>query len=235
VVNIEHAASSHPGWGEAFLQRHPDYKHTLPEMLAYAEGNLHNQERNLVYVPIYDYDKTLITAVQARGYERHEKSTLWDAVYHVDGEIPKPMLPEGYRLRSMADEGSDIDHRRKAFGLAFNHPDPGDWPSRISYQGLQQAPDYRTDLDMYVVAPNGEYAAFCIAWWDAANRIACLEPVGTIPEHRRRGLARAAVLAAIRRVEALGAKRVFVGSDQAFYLSLGFELGFPAHHWVKRF
>jgi GNAT superfamily N-acetyltransferase len=204
-------------------------------MLAYAEEYLRNQERNLVYVPIYDYDVALIEAVQACGYERHEKHTLWDAVYPVDGKIPKPELPDGYRLHSMADGGSDLDQRRKAFGLAFNHPDPKDWPSRISYQGLQQAPDYRADLDIYVKAPDGAYAAFCIAWWDASNQIACLEPVGTIPEYRRKGLARAAVLEAIRRVASLGAARIFVGSDQAFYLSIGFELAFSAHHWVKRF
>jgi len=235
VVNIEHADPLHPGWGEAFLQHHPDYGVLLPEMLAYAEEHLRNRERNLVYVPIYDYDQALIAAVQARGYECNEKYTIWDAVYRVGGEISEPRLPDGYQLRDMATEGSDIDRRRKAFGLAFNHPDPKDWPSRISYQGLQQAPDYRADLDIYVVSSDGDYVAFCIAWWDEVNKIASLEPVGTVPEHRRKGLARAAVLEAMRRVAALGAERVFVGSDQVFYNSLGFKLALPAHHWVKRF
>ena len=189
----------------------------------------------LVFVPIYDYDKVLIAAVQERGYERSEKYTLWDSVFTIDGEIPGPALPEGYQLRSMADEGSDIDRRRKAFGVAFNHPDPKEWPSRLSYERLQQAPNYRKDLDIYVVAPDGEYVSFCIAWWDSKNRIASLEPVGTAPEYRRKGLAHAAVLEAMRRVAELGAERVFVGSDQEFYLSLGFELTLPAHHWVKKF
>ncbi len=235
VVNVEHTDPSHSGWGEAFLQRHPDYDFLLPEMLAYAEEHLRNEERNKVFIPIYDYDKALIAAVQERGYERSEKYTLWDSVFAIDGEIPDPALPEGYQLRSMADESSDIDRRRKAFGVAFNHPDPKDWPSRFSYQGLQQAPNYRLDLDIYVEDPDGEYASFCIAWWDAKNRIASLEPVGTVPEHRRKGLARAAILEAMRRVAALSAERVFVGSDQEFYLSLGFELTLPAHHWVKKF
>jgi predicted N-acetyltransferase YhbS len=60
-----------------------------------------------------------------------------------------------------------------------------------------------------------------------------LEPVGTVPEHRRKGLARAVVLEAVRRVAALGAERVFVGSDQQFYLSLGFEMKYAGHHWQK--
>jgi predicted N-acetyltransferase YhbS len=119
--------------------------------------------------------------------------------------------------------------------LGFNHLDPKDWPSLLSNQELQKAPDYRRELDLYVIAPDGEFASFCIAWWDERNRIAMLEPVGTVAEHRRKGLARAVVLEAIRRVAALGAKRAFVGSDQAFYLSLGFVLTYAGHHWEKEF
>jgi predicted N-acetyltransferase YhbS len=235
VVNIEHADKDHPGWGEAFLQRHPDYDSLLPEMLAYAEENLRNEDRNHLYIPIYDYDGPFLEAVKDRGYERNDKYSLWDSVYTIQDEIPKPVVPEGYLLHSMADAGSDIDRRRKAFGVAFNHPEARDWPSQLAYRGLQDAPDYRADLDIYVVAPDGEYPSFCLAWWDDVNRIAMLEPVGTAPEHRRKGLARVVVLEAIRRISELGAERVFVGSDQNFYISLGFELTYPGHHWVKQF
>ena len=155
-------------------------------------------------------------------------------MFTIQGELPEHALPEGHRLQSMADE-NDLERRRKAFGLGFNHPDPRDWPSLLSYQELQKAPDYRQDLDLYVVAPDGQFAAFCIIWWDERNRTAMLEPVGTVPEHRRRGLARAVVLEAIRRAAALGAREVFVGSDQAFYLSLGFKLQYAGHHWEKKF
>ncbi len=235
VVNIEHAHKNHSGWGEAFLQRYPNYDFILPDMLEYAEAHLRNHERNLVYVPIYDYDEALIAAAHERGYQRNDEYTLWDSIYTVKGEIPAPKLPQGYQICSMIDDGSNVDKRRKAFGVAFNHPDPKDWPSRISYEGLLQAPNYRADLDIFVLAPDGEYASFCVAWWDEVNKIASLEPVGTSPDHRRKGLARAAVLEAIRRVAAFGAERVFVGSDQEFYLSIGFELAFTGHHWVKQF
>jgi predicted N-acetyltransferase YhbS len=232
VVNIEHADKSHPGWGEAFFQRHPDYDFLLPEMLDFAEANLRNQERNLLFMPIYDYDEPFLAVARERGYQRNEEYTLWDSVLTIQGELHRPSLPEGYVLQSMADE-NDLDRRRKAFGLGFNHPDPKEWPSLLSYQELQKAPDYRQELDLYIVAPDGEFVAFCIAWWDEHNRIAMLEPVGTVPEHRRRGLARAVVLEAVRRVAALGAERVFVGSDQQFYLSLGFEMKYAGHHWQK--
>lgn len=235
VVNIEHAHKRHTEWGEAFIQHHPDYDAILPEMMEYAETNLRNEVKNLIFIPIYDYDEALTAAVRERGYQKNEEYTLWDICYTIAGEVPIPTLPDGCKLYSMADERSDIDRRRKAFGVAFNHPEPKDWPSRLAYEGLQQAPNYHAYLDIYVKAPDGEYVSFCIAWWDEANKIASLEPVGTTPEHRRKGLASAAVYEAIRRVTALGAERVFLGSDQAFYLAIGFELTLPAHHWVKKF
>jgi len=230
VVNIEHADRSHRGWGEAFFQRHPDYDFLLPEMLDFAEANLCNRERNLLFIPIYDHDDAFRALVRERGYQRNDQYTLWDSVFTIQGKLPDYTLPRGYRLQSMAGD-NDLDRRRKAFGLGFNHPDPGDWPSLLAYQELQRAPNYSRELDLYVVAPDGEFVAFCIAWWDKHNRIATLEPVGTVPEHRRQGLARAVVLEAIRRVAALGVEKVFVGSDQAFYLSLGFEMTYAGHHW----
>jgi len=200
--------------GEVLFQHHPDYDALLPEMLEYAEIHLRNEEKNLVFSPIYDYDEALVAAVKECGYQRIEGNTLWDSIYTIDGEIPQSTLPDDYRLASMADDGSDIDRRRKAFGLGFNHLDPHDWPSRLSYEWLQQAADYRADLDIYVVAPNGEYASFCLGWWDEVNKIVRLEPVGTVAEHRCIGLVSAAVFEAIRQAAALGAGRAFVGSTR---------------------
>jgi predicted N-acetyltransferase YhbS len=233
VVNIEHANRSNRGWGEAFFQRHPDYDPLLPEMLAFAEANLRNEERNELFIPIYDHDEAFQAVVQGRGYQRNDEYTLWDSMFTIKGELPEYTLPEGFRLQSMADD-NDLERRRKAFGLGFNHRNPKDWPSLLSVQELQKAPDYRQDLDLNVVAPDGEFVSFCIAWWDAHNRIVSLEPVGTVAEYRRQGLARAVVLEAIQRVATLGAERVFVGSDQAFYLSLGFELTYAGHHWKTK-
>jgi hypothetical protein len=134
MINIEHADKTHRGWGEVFFQHHPDHDALLPEMLVYAEEHLRNTEKNLIYIPIYDYDEMLVAAVQARGFQKNEQFVLWDSVYPVANGVPTPTLPKGFTLCSMADEGSDIDKRRKAFGVGFNHPEPKDWPSRITKQ-----------------------------------------------------------------------------------------------------
>ena len=60
-----------------------------------------------------------------------------------------------------------------------------------SYVNVQAAWPYRADLDCVVEAPDGSFAAYALAWLDAENAVGELEPVGTHPDHRRRGLASA--------------------------------------------
>lgn len=234
VVNNEHPDPTHPGFGEAFLQRHPQAGFLLGEMLDYAEANLRDREKNRLATYVFEHDRELQAVLRRRGYRKDEAHPGYDSVFVVGGERPACALPEGFTIRSMADE-NDLASRSRAFGLGFNHRDPREWPTVRTYAELQKAPDYRKDLDLYVVAPDGEIVSFCIVWVDERNRIGYLEPVGTHPDFRRRGLGRAVVSEGIRRAAALGAEKVNVGSGQAFYEAIGFRkcaIGYP---WTRQF
>jgi predicted N-acetyltransferase YhbS len=215
---------------EAFVLRHPTYGHLLDEMVAYAEDHLRPLEDGALRIPVYDHDLDLQAVLRRRGYVPEEEHPAYDSLFVIQN-LPTYVLPDGYALGSMADAAGDIEKRREVFGRAFGHPDPQDWPSRTSYKELQRAPDYRPELDFYIVAPDGTYAACCIVWWDAVNRMGILEPVGTHPEYRRRGLGRAVVCEAIRRVADLGARRCWVGSGQPFYEAIGFRRELMGHTW----
>ena len=84
---------------------------------------------------------------------------------------------------------------------------------------------------MVVEAPDGSFAAFCLAWLDEENRVGELEPVGVHEDHRRRGLGRAVSLAALARLREAGAdtcvvyavERADYPAPLALYTSLGFE------------
>jgi predicted N-acetyltransferase YhbS len=232
VANLEHPSLQHPGYGEAFFQRHPQYGFLLPEMLDYAETHLRNPRTNTLFFYVYDYDEKLKALAQQRGYEKDEQDAEYDSVFTIERPLPERSLPDGYRIKSMANE-SDIERRREIFGRSFNHEDPNEWPSAFSYRELQRAPDYKKDLDLYVVAPDGRYAACCIVWYDAHNEMGILEPVGTHPDFRRLGLGKEIVLEGIRRAAALGAKRVWVGSGQQFYEAIGFKKALFARRWTK--
>jgi ribosomal protein S18 acetylase RimI-like enzyme len=230
VVSIEHADRGHPAFSEFFLQRHPLHLDLLPEMLDFVENNLRTPEMVSQFIYADPGDTVLVDLLEARGFKANPKRAANESEFDfANHSLPqKPNLPDGFRLQSMADE-NDLARRCKAFGRAFNHPDPLEWPSILSYQYLQAMPDYRKEQDIVVVAPNGEYVSFSLIWYDPGNKLACLEPVGTQPEYRRMGLAREAIYEGIRRVRHKGAERVYVGSDQDFYHAIGFV---PAEHRI---
>jgi GNAT superfamily N-acetyltransferase len=232
VVTTEHPQPGHRAFGDAFLFRRPGYDFLLGEMLDYAEGTFVNTDEHTLTTFVYDHDEPFLALVEERGYSRGEHPG-YDSEFVIEGDLPACQLPEGYVIRSMVD-GGDLALRCKAFGLAFNHPDPKDWPTVASYTELQKAPDYRGNLDLWVVSPGGEYVSFCIVWYDGVNRMGILEPVGTHPDFRRRGLAKAVVMEGIRRAAALGAERVWVGSGQEFYEAIGFQKRHIVYLWMKR-
>ena len=113
-------------------------------------------------------------------------------------------------------------------------PDPEDWPTIFSYVELQRAPDYRKDLDLYIVGPDGEYVACCTVWYDRHTPMGRLEPVGSHPAFRGMGLGREVVMEGARRAAALGALKV-AGGDVGFYEAIGFRKTYASHTWTKGF
>jgi predicted N-acetyltransferase YhbS len=225
--------NEYPWLGDVFFQQHPRYTHLLAEMLDYAEACLTDKDKGTLTIHIYEHDAPLTQLAERRGYQKIAEWREDDSEY-VIGQLPALNLPRGFVLKSMADE-RNVELRREVFGRSFNHTDPAEWPSAFAYEELQRAPDYREDLDLYIVAPDGQYVSCCIVWYDAHNRLGILEPVGTIPDYRRLGLAREVVMEGIRRAAALGATKVSVGSGQEFYEAVGFYKKYATYVWKKQF
>ena len=205
----------HRAYGLAYFNRRPDHDFLLDSMFDFAEN--HYQNKGEVRVFITDYDEPFKEIAKQRGYTPGEKSWGYWMEYRLDN-LPEPNLPEGFRIQSMAEENI-LEKRTKVFGLSFGHKDPKEWPSIFSYQELQKAPDYRKDLDLYVVAPSGEYVACCIVWIDRYNKVARLEPVGSLVL----GMGREVVMEGLRRAVALGAQISYMESRLRFYRKIGFK------------
>ncbi len=136
-------------------------------------------------------------------------------------EIPPPVVPPGYRL-GWVETRADVLGRVAAQQAAFA---PSDFLVE-RYERVRRTWPYRPILDRIALTDDGEVVAFCTAWLDEANAAGLLEPVGTHPEHQRRGLARAVCLDALRALREAGAQTAEVGfaSDAGFatYRSIGF-------------
>jgi GNAT superfamily N-acetyltransferase len=208
--------------GEAFFQFHPGYCHLSQQMLDYAEQNLYgvsqDDGRKYLHVYVNDFNLDFQALVQARGYQRKSD---WDRpLYRFD--IPQPfppiMLPEGYCLKSLADE-PDWGKVHQVMWQGFNHGSVGEITDedREGRRTMFETPTARMDLKIVTAAPNGDFAAICGMFYDPDNHYALVEPVATDPAYRRLGLGKAAVLEGIRRCGALGAEVAYVGSDQIFY------------------
>ena len=141
-------------------------------------------------------------------------------------------VPAGFRLISLADD-DDVRKVHRVMHRGFNHEGEPPEDELEDRRRKLSSPNFRRDLTIVAVAPDGEFASFAGTWYIAENRIAYIEPVATDPDHRRKGLGTAVVLEGLRRAAKLGATVAHVGSDQPFYRSMGFCVAFRQSLWRK--
>jgi ribosomal protein S18 acetylase RimI-like enzyme len=195
----------------------PGYPGLLDELLDWAHA-----ER----LAVRSGDDETAALLEARGY-RHDPGAPWLRwnARPLD-DIDEPVLPDGYRLTTMADH-VDFASRAAAHRSAFH-------PSRFGdevYETVRREAPWRGELDCVAVAPDGTVAAYALAWLDERNRVGELEPVGVRAEEQRRGLGRAVCLHALQRLREAGAETALVGSrgddgypgPRALYESIGFR------------
>jgi predicted N-acetyltransferase YhbS len=231
VVHYEHRL------GEAFFQIHPDHADLKPAMIDAAEVNLraaNNEGHVCLRAFVNDFDAELETIVRSRGYVPLPAANRPLNEYQVTAPLQPPSVPDGFKLLSLADD-NDLSKMDRVLWRGFNHGDRPPENNLDARRKMQSGPNYRKDLAIVVQAPDGEFVAFCGMWYVPAQRYACVEPVATDPDYRRRGLGRAVVMEGVRRCAAEGATVAYVGSDQEFYKALGFTERHTANCWQKRF
>jgi mycothiol synthase len=161
--------------------------------------------------------------LEARGWAPGD-TTLSQYLQPLDIDLDPPRVPDGYTIRSLRGP-EEIRARVEVHRAAFA-------PSRMTvekYAILDDQPLYRRDHDIVVVAPDGTFAAFAICWIDRRGSIGEFEPVGTHPDHQRRGLGRVVMRHGLRLMRAAGVRDALVFSltsnaaSEALYRSTGFE------------
>jgi len=147
--------------------------------------------------------------------------------------IPDLALPAGVVIRPPEGE-HELDRRAQLHATVWH-------PSKVTPEGYRitrSAPGYDATLDMVAVMPEGSLGAYCICWPEEATGTCEFEPVGTHPDHRRKGLASAVMYAAMRRAREIGLRTALVYCKEKnlpFYQSLGFNPIDRTVEYVKPF
>jgi mycothiol synthase len=231
--------------GQVFLQILATFKSADLEeqMISYAEQHLQRAptreggEVMWLWCDAGDHQRQAI--LERRGFTpiHHAAEHQWRR--NLELPIPEKPLCQGYVVRPLGDV-SELPSRCWASWRAF-HPIEADekYNRDVSwYQNIQAAPLYRPDLDLVAIAPSGEVAAFTTIWFEQMTRCGYFEPVGTVPEHQRKGLGSALLSEGMRRLKDTGATLgVTVGGSlhaNGLYQSVfqpEFDLSVP---WEKR-
>lgn len=205
--------------GEAYFCLDERYGALKPQLIDYALNHLMLDGALKITLP--DGDPGYQQAAIQKGFT---PSTQKSSVAMIDILPRHYTLPEGYRIMSFDDKDFDIDRYYHAIWRGFNNQrqrNATEMESMRKREGFD-APHLNLNLRILVVAPNGEYAAHCGMWCIPGSSYAYVEPVFTLPEYRKMGLGKAAVLEGVSRCGMLGAKQAYVLSSQQFYYSIGF-------------
>ena len=198
------------------------------EVLMYAENRTldlirrHRIEGDRIYGDAYRCDTTRVELLTEMGWVRDGKPP-WVVNRAALIDLAKPVLPDGYVIRAAVGLG-------EASALAEVHAASfgSTWTPEM-YRKVMQSPGYAAEREFIIEAADGTFAAFTVTWHDQVNRTGLLEPVGTHPDHRRRGLGKALVLYAMRKMAAEGMEYATVvneGTNEAarqLYRACGFK------------
>lgn len=188
------------------FQVHPDHAELVDEVIGWYEATAAGLRRTVLAGAADEFG---LRRWAAHGYDADPASLgdtgTWSRLNERDlVDIEQPVLPDGFRFRT-------ADHV-DAQAVVQAHVDA--WaPSAYtaeSYEGVRTSPGYRGDLHVLVQAPDATMVSSAIMWLDEENKTAEFEPVGTHPDYRRRGLARAMLLHGMQLARAAGATHMTV-------------------------
>lgn len=208
-------------FGEAFTGVLPEYAELIPEVLRYAYHTL--KDETGLAIAIEDGNAAEIGMVEAEGFHAIKQD---ETVMAIDLDRPFfAALAEGFRMTE-PDPEKDAYTLQWLFWQGFDHGEDRAEFERSEEIVPRLRKHYKRELGLAAVDADGEYAACCCLWYMEGTDYAYVEPVCTVPKHRKKGLMKALLFEVLNRARTLGARTAYVISDQPFYEALGFAKSF---------
>jgi len=217
------ANNLYPGEKKFCLMLLPAGMQYAGEALGLIEG-LTSRENKRVATHINLLDKELVRAARRRGYHRPFKPSRCQMGLDLSQHQGAPVLWENEHMAKLTPD--DFEGRAQYSGMAT-----GRKISAAQYETLYQS-EYHAAARDYVIRSNDGVFAGHLTWWmDETGKTASLEAVATVPEFRRRGIMRRAILDGLNMLKAEGVRYAYVSTGarnpaQFLYEGVGFaQLG----------
>lgn len=218
------------------------------QIVAWAEGRLREvgQERGLL-VKLRSGTRAdqsqRIAVLESCGFKPDRYFLTMER--SLSNPIPEPQFPQGFTLRQLKDE-QEIE----AWVEMYNQTFIDHWNhhvltvERVKFELTQ--PNYRPELDLIAIAPDGKFAAFCHCEIRpeenarSGRNEGWIVTLGTRRGFRKQGMGRAMLLAGMQRLKAAGVEIVKLGVDTEnpsgalrLYESVGFRQVYTNISFVK--
>jgi mycothiol synthase len=206
-----------------------------PVMLDWLEAHwtIHPSPRAPLLLEVFEGNTYLSSQLEKRGFQC-ETDFMYNRQKSLAGyQAEAVLLPDGYLLRHVETEEDTrryIHAVKTVFGFEENIE-----VGKFVHSG----PSAERALDLLIYSELGELAAFCNIWVDRQNSIAEFEPVGTLPEHQKRGLGVALLAEGCNRLQKMGIRTATVDSwsessgANKLYEKAGFMSKRIYHTWEK--
>ncbi len=211
-------------FGEAFCGVLAGYESLYPAVLTYAYE--HMKDESGLAVAIEDGNASEIRIASKYCFVQIDQA---ETIQHIilDRQF-SVVIPDGYSIDSV-DPMDSPERMQWLFWQGFDHGDDYEAFLKEPQVPPRPRPHFNRDLSLCAYSPEGVPVAYTCLWKHPDVDYAYVEPVCTIPSARGKGLAKALLCEAMNRVRTLGAKTVYVISDQDFYTSIGFS---TAYHYT---
>jgi len=221
-----------------FVQVDPAYSFLEREIFEWIERHRLEKKKNSnkkekLRIHTIEGNSVRESLLSELGYKKGE-IFMYLRFRRVDLPVPAVGFPEGYEIRSVRGR-SDYDQLASVTRLVFGH---GEWFNAKTYEGITLCSFYKQDLDLVAVAPDGTFTSFCTFRMDPISKITNLEPVGTHPNYRKLGLAKALIFEGLRRAMRYDPTLFYVGgantpATNRLYDSVGYTERLAEYCWSK--
>jgi mycothiol synthase len=202
-------------WRTEVLRLQPQFQGSAVEaqIITWAlERREGGSDRAIVRCQVREDNAALVEFPECQGFVLHDLYTI-RMVRPLGESIPEPQLPAGFTLRHVAGEHEVEDY------VAMHHDAFGTTNMTVEQRlAFMRDAAYIPELDLIIVSPDGIFASFCVCSVDqeenalSGQKEGWTDPIGTRPALRRRGLARAVLLAGLQRLRARGMDTAVVGT-----------------------